>query len=124
LKNIAYLSDDRRREQPFLELQSQVGTRAQQILAAPESALLRRGLPRHPAHHVRRKIGRVAQLATDDFDGDLEGPSGAAIGAGQARTDAVSGVGAPGAEKILLLARSHAVLGSTRTALRVLTRSA
>ena len=31
LENIAYLSDDRRREQAFVELQQQVGTRPHEI---------------------------------------------------------------------------------------------
>jgi hypothetical protein len=72
LENIAYLSDDRRREQAFHELQTQVGTLAHQILAAPESALL--SVAAHgilPATFAE-KLRRVAQLATNEFGGDLE----------------------------------------------------
>jgi adenine-specific DNA glycosylase len=78
LENIAYLTDDRRREQAFVELQQQVGTLPHQILAASDEALVS-----VTAHGI---------------------------------------LGATGAEKILLLARSHPVLGLDSNGMRVLTR--
>jgi len=122
LENIAYLSDDRHREQAFLELQTRVGTLAHQILAAPEAALL--SVAAHgilPATFAQ-KLRRVAQLARDEFGGDLESLRGIPLGQATRALMQFPGIGAPGAEKILLLGRSHPVLGLDSNGVRVLTR--
>src|SRR5438876_7529632 len=122
LENIAYLSDDRRREQAFHELHAQVGTLAKQILAAPEAKLF--SVASHgilPATFAE-KLRRVAQLASDEFDGDLEALRGLPLAQAMRALMRFPGIGAPGAEKILLLARSHPVLGLDSNGVRVLTR--
>jgi endonuclease-3 len=122
LENIAYLSGDRRRGQAFHELQTQVGTLAHQILAAPESALL--SVAAHgilPATFAE-KLRRVAQLATNEFGGDLEALQTQPLAQARRALMRFPGIGAPGAEKILLLGRSHSVLGLDSNGVRVLTR--
>src|SRR5438094_4225024 len=122
LEHIAYLSDDRRREQAFHELQTQVGTLAKQILAAPEAKLF--SVASHGILHATfaEKLRRVAQLASDEFDGDLEALRGLPLAKARRALMRFAGIGAPGAEKILLLARSHPVLGLDSNGVRVLTR--
>jgi endonuclease III len=122
LENIAYLSDDRRREQAFHELKTQVGTLAHQILAASESALLSVAAHGILPTTFGEKLRRVAQLTKDDFGGDLEGVRTQPLADARRTLMRFPGIGPPGAEKILLLGRSHPVLGLDSNGVRVLTR--
>jgi hypothetical protein len=72
-ENVAYLQSDERREQAFHALRERVGLAPPEILMAREEILLEvahlGGM--HPAARVE-KLRRIAQIALQEFDGDLE----------------------------------------------------
>jgi endonuclease-3 len=121
-ENIAYLASDARREQAFKLLQTGIGTRPERILATPEAALVAvagRGiLPEHQAS----KLKEIARITQDDFGGDLEALRDQPLKVARKALMRFPSIGEPGAEKILLLGRSHAVLGLDSNGVRVLTR--
>jgi endonuclease-3 len=122
LENVAYLGDDRHREQAFKELQRQVGTRPQQILAAPEAALLSVAAHGILQATFAEKLRRIAQLAVDEFDGDLEAVRALPLAKAKRALMRFPSIGEPGAEKVLLFGRGFAVLGLDSNGVRVLTR--
>jgi len=121
-ENVAYLSDDQRREQAFRELQRRVGTRPEQILNAPDDVLLSVASHGILPGTFAEKLRRIAQLAQDEFGGDLETLRALPLAQARRALTRFPSIGEPGAEKILLLARSHAVLGLDSNGVRVLTR--
>jgi endonuclease-3 len=122
MENVAYLVDDERRLGAFEQLQSNIGTRPEQILAASEEALVTAAgqgiLPEHQA----TKLRRIARLTLDEFGGDLETLRLLPLEQARRRLARFPSIGEPGAEKILLFARSHPVLGLDSNGVRVLTR--
>src|SRR5438105_3208126 len=72
LENVAYLVDDKRREEAFKLLREHVGTKPHEILAAaPEKLLRATGLGgMHPEQRVNR-LREIALIAMDEFGGDL-----------------------------------------------------
>jgi endonuclease III len=121
---VAYLADDATRDAAFKALKRTVGLSPQALLDVPLPVLTevcRRGGPVHPLERAKRiKIG--AAIAIDEFGGNL-----AQVLAWD-RAKAVKAlckfpsVAEPGAERILMLCGSHAVLGLDSNALRVLWR--
>src|ERR1044071_7414208 len=71
-ENIAYLVSDERRERAFAALQQRVGLSPPEILTADEDVLLEvaslGGM--NPSGRVE-KLRRIAQIALQEFDGDL-----------------------------------------------------
>jgi endonuclease-3 len=122
LENVAYLSDDRRRQQAFDELQRRVGTLPHQILAAPHEALIDVASHGILPGTFAEKLRRIAQLAAVDFGGDLEALRMQPLAQARRALTRFPSIGAPGAEKILLFGRSHPVLGLDSNGVRVLTR--
>jgi endonuclease-3 len=122
LENVAYLASDERRERAFALLETGIGTRPQQILAAPDEALLAvSGQGILPAHQAG-KLKTIARIAQDVFGGDLESLREKSVATAKKDLMRFPSVGEPGAEKILLFGRSHPVLGLDSNGVRVLTR--
>jgi endonuclease-3 len=121
-ENVAYLADDERRQAAFCLLKKQVGTKAPDILAASDDDL--REVCRHGImpEVSAGKLRDCARIALEHFDGDvrqvLKWPEAKAKKALQK----FPGVGAPSAEKILLLCRAVPVLALDSNGLRVLVR--
>jgi endonuclease-3 len=121
---VAYLADDATRDIAFRSLRERVGLSARALLDVPLPVLTevcRIGGPVHPLERAKRiKIG--AALAIEEFDGDLS----QALGWDRAKAVKAlckfPSVAEPGAERILMLCGSHAVLGLDSNALRVLCR--
>jgi endonuclease III len=122
LENIAYLADDERRERAFRHLQTGIGLRPAQILAASEEALL--AVTGHGIlpEHQTEKLRQIARLALEHFDGDLDSIRSMPLPQARRALARFPSIGEPGAEKILLLGRSHAVLGLDSNGVRALTR--
>jgi endonuclease III len=124
-ENVAYLADDVRRREAFATLRRRVGTKPKELLAAADEALLEVAGHGILAGKFAAKLRDCATLALELFPetaGDFaplrEWPL-----ARQRKTLArFPGIGAPGAEKILLFARLHAALPLESNGLRVLTR--
>ncbi len=122
LENVAYLVDDERRWRAFRALEAAVGTRPEQILAASDEVLTAVAGLGILAANQADKLKQIARLVIDEFDGSLEPIRALPLAQAKKALMRFPGIGEPGAEKILLLARSHAVLGLDSNGVRVLTR--
>jgi endonuclease-3 len=121
-ENLAYLASDERREKAFEALQTGIGTRAELILAVPEATLVAVAGHGIVPEHQASKLRAIARMAQASFGGDLESLRDQPVEIATKALMRFPGIGEPGAEKILLLARSHAVLGLDSNGVRVLTR--
>jgi endonuclease III len=123
LDNVAYLVSDDRREQAFNALRERVGLTPPEILMAHEETLLEvahlGGM--HPAARVE-KLRRIAQIALQEFDGDLDRVLKQPLAQAKKSLKKFPGIGDPGAEKILLFSRAHPILALDSNGLRVLLR--
>jgi endonuclease-3 len=123
LENVAYLVGDERREQAFNMLRERVGLTPPEILTAHEDALLEvaRLGGMHPAARVE-KLRRIAQIALQEFDGDLDKVLKRPLAQAKKALKMFPGIGDPGAEKILLFSKTQPILALDSNGLRVLLR--
>jgi endonuclease III len=123
LDNVAYLVSDDRREQAFNALRERVGLTPPEILMAHEETLLEvahlGGM--HPAARVE-KLRRIAQIALQEFDGELDRVLKQPLARAKKSLKKFPGIGDPGAEKILLFSRTQPILALDSNGLRVLLR--
>jgi endonuclease-3 len=121
-ENVAYLADDDRRLEAFQTLKKRVGTKPEQIILASDEALLE--VTRHGilADHFAKKLHRCAQIALEEFDGDLRPILKLLLPKAKKALQKFPGIGEPGAEKILLFSRTYPVLALESNGLRVLLR--
>jgi endonuclease III len=123
LENVAYLVSDERREQAFDALREKVGLTPPEILTAHEETLLEvaRLGGMLPAARVE-KLRRIAQIALQEFDGDLGHALKQPLAQAKKSLKKFPGIGDPGAEKILLFSKTHSILALDSNGLRVLSR--
>lgn len=123
LESVAYLVSDERREQAYRALGERVGLTPPEILMAHDEALLEvaRLGGMHPAARVD-KLRRIAQIALQEFDGDLDTVLKQPLAQAKKSLKKFPGIGEPGAEKILLFSRTHPILALDSNGLRVLLR--
>lgn len=121
-ENVAYLANDERRQLALNALRNRVGTLPDQIIAAPREAL-------HEAagHGIMpeiqiEKLRRCAQIALQEFDGNVKQILGWPIPKAKKALQKFPGIGAPGADKILLLCHRQPTLALDSNGLRVLVR--
>jgi endonuclease-3 len=122
LENVAYLAEDERRRQAFLTLKKQVGTEPAQILSASEEALLKVTGHGILADQFAKKLRKCAQIALEEFDGDLRPLLKLPFAKAKKALQKFPGIGEPGAEKILLFTHNYPVLALDSNGLRVLVR--
>jgi endonuclease III len=121
---VAYLSDDDTRLVAFTALRERVGLSAVGVCKASPAtlaAICRMGGAVEPERRARR-LQEVAALALEEFDGDLTQLLGWEYKKACSALRKFPSVGEPGADRILMLCGSHAVLGLDSNALRVLCR--
>jgi endonuclease-3 len=121
---VAYLADDDTRRKAFDSLRSRVGLAPAALLKAPLSVLTeicRTGGSVQPGRRAQR-IKEVAALVVDEFDGDLSQVLGWEYAKARKALRRFPSVGEPGADRILMLCGSDAVLGLDSNALRSLCR--
>jgi endonuclease-3 len=121
-ENVAYLADDERRAAAFRELKARVGTSPEAIAAAPDAALRAVASAGIMADQQVRKLRVSAEIALREFGGDLRAVLKSDFAQARKALARFPSIGEPGAEKILLLTRSHPVLALDSNALRVLLR--
>jgi endonuclease III len=121
-ENAAYLADDERRREAFQTLKKRIGTEPAQILAASDEALLE--VTRHGilADQFAEKLRQCAQIALEEFDGDLRPVLQLPFAQAKKALQKFPGIGEPGAEKILLFSKTYPVLALDSNGLRVLLR--
>lgn len=122
-ENVAYLVDDEKRATAFAALKKKVGTKAQEILKASDDELLeitRMGgmVPELRAQRLRQIAELVHWIFKDDLKSVLKKP----LPEAKKALKKFPTIGDPGAEKILMLTRSHPVLSLESNGLRVLLR--
>jgi endonuclease-3 len=121
---VAYLTDDDTRRSAFEALRDRIGLAPSALLATPLPVLTsvcRSGGPVQPAQRAKR-MKLVAALAIDEFNGDLAQVLRWDYARAVKALRKFPSVGEPGADRILMLCGSHAVLGLDSNALRVLYR--
>jgi endonuclease III len=121
-ENVAYLADDARRTEAFRALKKRVGTRPDEILAAPGEVLFEIGRAGILPGGSAEKLRRTAAVALEQLGGDLRGAAKRPLPEARKALMKFPSLGAPGAEKVLLLSRSHPVLALDSNGLRVLLR--
>jgi endonuclease-3 len=121
-ENVAYLADDDRRREAFQTLSRRIGTDPGQILAAPDEVLLE--VTRHGilADQFARKLRLCAQIALEEFDGDLRPVLQLPVAKAKKALQKFPGIGEPGADKILLFSKTYPILALESNGLRVLLR--
>ncbi len=121
---VAYLADDATRDAAFAALKTRVGLTPAKLLDVPLPVLTevcRLGGPVHPLERAKRiKLG--AAIAMDEFGGNLAQVLAWEYAKAVKALRKFPSVGEPGADRILMLCGSHAVLGLDSNALRVLIR--
>jgi endonuclease-3 len=124
-ENVAYLVDDSKRAAAYAELERATGLDPKRIRAAKSATLV--AVTRLGGIHPELRADRlreIAELALDEFGGDLD----AALDAAATPRDALAAlkkfpaIGTPGAEKVLMTTRRLPVLALESNGLRTLTR--
>lgn len=121
---VAYLSDDETRARAFALLRDRVGLAPSAVRNARVSvlsAICREGGPVQPEHRARR-MQEVAAIAEDEFDGNVSQVLTWDYAKAVKALQRFPSVAEAGADRILMLCNSHAVLGVESNALRVLCR--
>ena len=121
-ENVAYLAEDDQRRQAFQTLEKRIGTEPERILSASDEALLE--VTRHGilADQFAKKLRKSAQIALEEFDGDLRPVLKLPFAKARKALQRFPGVGEPGAEKILLFSQTYPALALESNGLRVLLR--
>ena len=121
---VAYLADDAQRRIAFEALREQVGLTPQKILAAPKKLL--RDITRLggaiAAEERAERLQTTAQLALDEFDGDLGTVLRLPAQKAKKLLMQFPMIGEPGAEKILLFSGVLPLLALESNGVRVLVR--
>ncbi len=121
-ENIAYLANDERRAAAFRELKARAGTSPQAIAGAADELLHAIASAGMLADQQVRKLRVSAELAQREFGGDLQPELRRDFKEARKALARFPAIGEPGAEKILLLTRSHPMLALDSNGLRVLLR--
>jgi endonuclease-3 len=122
-ENVAYLVSDERRAKAFAALERKVGLDAGKLRAARADTLLELASlgGMLPSQRVE-KLRDIADLALDEFGGDLESVLELPPAAARKALKKFPGIGEPGAEKILLFTGTEPVLALDSNGLRALLR--
>ena len=122
-EKVAYLAPDDRRAAAYSLLRRKVGLTPRRILGAARAELIDVlstggiGAPERANNLIE-----AAELVVGEFDGSLDAVCGRPLPDAKKALMRIRGIGEPGAEKILLLTRSHPVMGLDSNGLRVLVR--
>ncbi len=122
-ENVAYLVDDEKRDAAFAALKKRVGLKPEEIMKAPEPALVEIARMGGMAPELRaQRIRQIAEMVHWVFKGNLRASLDKPLVAAKKDLKKFPCIGDPGAEKILLFNRSQPVLALDSNGLRVLQR--
>ena len=121
-ENIAYLADDKHRQQAMTALKEQIGMTPEAILAVSPGRLIKAGLGGIVPEQSVEKLRRSAEIALAEFGGDLRSILKLPIAQAKKALKRFPAIGDPGAEKILLFGRAFPILALESNGLRVLIR--
>jgi len=121
-ENLAYLASDERRAEAWKRFKAEVGTTPADVLAAPRSKLIEVGRAGIVPANSAAKLVEAAAIAVEEFGGTLKPILKLPLPEARKALRKFPSIGEPGAEKILLIAGSHPVLGLDSNGLRPLLR--
>ena len=121
-ENVAYLANDVRRAEAFVELQTKVGLSPAAIRKAKDSVLLAIASKGIVAAHTVEKLRRAAEIASESFEDDLSPTLDKPLAAAKKDLRKFPAIGEPAAEKILLFNQRYPILALESNGLRVLVR--
>jgi endonuclease III len=121
-ENLAYLASDERRAEAWKRFKKEVGTKPADVLAASRSTLMEIGRAGIVPAGSANKLVESATIAVEEFGGTLKPILKLPLKEARKALRKFPSIGEPGAEKILLLAGSHPVLGLDSNGLRPLLR--
>jgi len=121
-ENLAYLASDERRAEAWKRFKKEVGTKPADVLAAPRGKLMEAGRAGIVPANSTGKLIESATIAVEEFGGTLKPILEIPLKEAKKALRKFPSIGEPGAEKILLLAGSHPVLGLDSNGLRPLLR--
>jgi len=122
-EKVAYLANDEKRAKAFETLRRSIGLTPKKIIAADRTSLVDAMATGGIAAPERAsRLIDAAELVVSEFDGSLDEVCNRPLSDAKKQLMRIYGIGEPGAEKILLFTRSHAVLGLDSNGLRVLLR--
>ena len=121
-ENIAYLVDDRRRNEAVRALRKQIGIRPEQILAVPAARLLKAAVRGIVPEQSVEKLRRSAELALEEFGGDLRPILKLPLAQAMKALKRFPAIGDPVLYKILLFCRAFPIMALESNGLRVLVR--
>jgi len=122
-ENAGYLVSDERRREAYRALERATGLEAAGILALPRDGL--REIAALGGMHSDRRVEKLVAIAStveQEFDGDLESALALPIPKARRALKKFPGIGDPGADKILLFTKTHALPSVESNGLRVLLR--
>lgn len=122
-ENAAYLVPDERRLAAYLALKRATGLRPEGILALPREEL--QELARLGGMLADKRAGKlvgIAETVREEFDGDLDAALKLPLPRARRALKRFPGIADPGADKILLFTRTHALPALESNGLRVLVR--
>jgi endonuclease III len=122
-ENVAYLVDDEQRGRAFRALRTQIGLRPAKLLQAPKAALFKvaqmGGM--FPEQRVD-KLRDIAEITDHEFGGNLRKALQGPLPAARKALRRYPGIGAPGADKILLFSGIAPLFSLDSNGLRALVR--
>ena len=121
-ENVAYLAGDGRRAAAYRALEERVGTRPDDILQAPDALLLE--ITSLGGILARKRVDKLRAIADTarELSGEMSSLRGLPLRDAKRALKRFPSIGDPGAEKVLLFTRAHAVLALESNGLRVLLR--
>ena len=122
-ENVAYLVNDEKRAAAFAALKKNIGTKPAQILKASDAQLLEITRMGGMVPELRaRRLRQIAEIVHWIFKDDLQSELQKSASDAKKALKKFPTIGDPGAERILMLTRSHPVLALESNGLRVLLR--
>ena len=122
-ENAAYLVPDAKRRAAYVALEKRTGLSADGILGVPREDLQTLAKLGGMLAELRvRKWIDIAETVRDVFEGDLERALELPLPKARAALKKFPGIGAPGADRILLFTGAHAIPALESNGLRVLVR--
>lgn len=122
-ENVAYLVNDEKRAAAFAALKKNIGTKPTEILKASDAELIAITRMGGMVPELRgRRLRQIAEIAHWILKDDLKAVLKKPLPEAKKALKQFPSIGDPGAEKILMLTRSHPVLSLESNGLRVLLR--
>jgi len=118
----SYLSTPEKRRAAFDLLKKSVGLTANDIVAAPQSALFAVAMHGRMAELFGGRLREIAEIALGEFDGELDDALSPDIAKAKRQLQKFPGIAVPGAERILLAIGRLRALAVESNGLRVLKR--